>query len=155
LLGRAIRAYQHTLSLAPNDYIAALGMAQCYRLQGDFDRAIATLRRAQKVDPSNPQVHTMLAAIYESSQSFDAAMEQYKLALKFDRDDPAVHNSMAALNLAMVRGGHENAALARARAAAHCRRSLQLDPNQPGVRLVLAELQATTETTAAVEDQAP
>ncbi|HKQ47499.1 MAG TPA: tetratricopeptide repeat protein [Phycisphaerae bacterium] len=155
LLESAIRAYRHTLSLAPDNYVAALGLAQCYRQRGEFDRAVQTLRRAQKIDPSNPQAHTMLAAVYESSQHFDAAMEEYKLALKFDRDDPAVHNSLAALNLAMARSGRENAALARERAAAHCRRSLQLDPDQPSVRMVLAELQSTTEPLSAIDDATP
>jgi tetratricopeptide (TPR) repeat protein len=152
LLESAIRAYRHTLTLDPNDFVAVLGLAQCYRQQGDFDRAVETLRQAQRIDPSNPQAHTMLAAVYESSRDFDAAMEEYKLALKFNRDDPAVHNSLAALNLAMARSGRENPARARERAAAYCRRSLQLDPNQPRVRMVLAELQSAQESVSAIDD---
>lgn len=156
LLESAVRAYRHALTLSPNDYAAAVGLAQCYRQQGEFDRAAEALRHAQRIDPSNPQVHTMLASIYEAAQRYDAAMEEYKLSIKLDRDDPDAHNRLAALNLTMARNGRQKVPLARERAVAHYRRSLQIDPNQPDVQQALAELQAgPTDTVSAVEESQP
>jgi len=142
LLESAVRAYRHALTLAPNDYGALVGLAQCYRQQCKFDQAIEALRHAQRIDPPNPQVHTMLAAIYESLLRYDEAVEEYKLALKLDTGDAAVHNRLATLYLSMAKNSRQKGSLARERAIAHYRRSLQLDANQPDIRQSLAELHA-------------
>ncbi len=147
LLESAVRAYRHALSLSPNDYATVIGLAQCYRLQGQFDLAIDALRHAQRIDSSNPQVPILLATVHEAMNRYDRALDDYRLALKLDPNDSSIHNGLARLHLTMARNGKQNGPLSRERALAHYRRSLQLDANQPDVRRALANLNASNDET--------
>lgn len=152
LLDSAVRAYRLASTLSPNDFAAAIGLAQCYRMQGQMDLAIEALRHAQRIDSSNPQVPILMAAVHESMNRYDSAMNDYRLALKLDPNDTAIHNRLAQFNLKMAEIGNQNGPLSRERAIAHYRRSLQLDSNQPDVRHALAELNAEDGRTVIAAD---
>lgn len=140
-LESAIRVFRHAQTIDAGSYPAAMGLASCYRQAGDFDRAIDSLRQAQRVNAAAAEPHTVLAGVYEAQRQPEKAMEEYKTALKLAPEDPVVHNACAALNLQIVESGGPDAAMARQRAAAHYRKSLELDSMQPQIRRALAGLE--------------
>ena len=146
VLALAIRAYRHGLSLDAKAYDAAMGLAACYRLTGDYDRAIRSTRQAQRINPMSAEPHIVLAGVYEAQNDMRKAMRAYRMALRLAPDDSAIHNACGALNVRLTQRGGAEARIARQRACAHFRKSLQMQPNQPQIRRLLAGLEQQEDT---------
>jgi tetratricopeptide (TPR) repeat protein len=143
LLKAAERAYAHARWLAPERLDAALGSARCLRQLGRMTEAAQVLREAERLDPSSPAVHIELASIEEEMGNADAALGEYGQALKLDPDNVTAHNACGLLNLEMSRRMGSQRPLARERAVAHFRKSLEVDPNQPRICEHLSQLEST------------
>lgn len=136
------RAYRHALWLDPARLDASVGLASCYRSLGRSNEAIQTLREAATLDPSSVRVRMELASIHEELGDDDAALTEYAQALRLDPDNVAIHNACGSLNLALSRKSKDRRPLARERAVAHFRKSLDISPDQPSIHALLTQLES-------------
>ena len=67
-------------------------------------------------------------------------MDHFNQALRTDNRDSAAHNGCGLVNRALAEAGGARGSLARERAIAHFRRSLQINPHQPQIRSMLEQL---------------
>lgn len=146
LLEAALRAYRHALSLDDRCSRAAMGMGLCYRLIGQIDRAVVAFQHAQRLDPSSAEAHAQLASLYESRAQDEKALAEYRIALRLNPESARLHNAFAALNLKLIGARSAQSTLARQRAIAHYRKSLEIDPDQPQVRRRVSELDPASRT---------
>jgi len=138
LVDAALRAYRHALSVDAGSRRAAQGIGLCHRLDGRTDQAIEAFRHAARMDDGSAEPHFLLAGLYESMSRYSDAMRAYRLALKLAPEDARIHNACAAMNARLADVGGPSRRLARQRAIAHYRRSLEILPDQPKV---LAEME--------------
>jgi len=132
-LEAAERAYGHARWLAPERPDIALKYARCLRGLGRFRAAVRMLGEAQRLDPSSSDVHIELASIHHETGDLDAAFVEYGQALKLDPENVTAHNACGFLNLELSRRPDSQRPLARERAIAHFRKSLELNPDQPRI----------------------
>ncbi|MBI5762660.1 MAG: tetratricopeptide repeat protein [Planctomycetes bacterium] len=151
----AARAYRHAQSLDRTNFTATIQLAMCYREQGDFDKALETLREAARLYPNAAPIHVQLGEIYHSQNEFTKALEEYNLALKNDPKNLAAHNGCGVVNTALASKGGAKGSLARERAVAHFRRSLALNTNQPQIRGMLDQLEPYQWKAVTVAEEAP
>lgn len=138
----AARAFQFAQSLDPQNFTATIQLAMCYREMGDFGQATTILMEAVRQHPQAAIIHTQLGEIYHSQNDLDHALAEFKTALTCDSKDLAAHNGCAVVNTAIAQAGGSKSCIARERAVAHFRRSLQLNSQQPQVRAMLEQLEA-------------
>ncbi|WP_419341107.1 tetratricopeptide repeat protein [Achromobacter sp. PD1] len=60
---RALRHYQHALALNPRYVLALCNLSALLRDEGQYEAALAAVRRAIDVDPLMPQAHQILASL--------------------------------------------------------------------------------------------
>eukprot|EP00823_Brevimastigomonas_motovehiculus_P008226 TRINITY_DN74_c4_g1_i1.p1 TRINITY_DN74_c4_g1~~TRINITY_DN74_c4_g1_i1.p1 ORF type:complete len:728 (+),score=194.19 TRINITY_DN74_c4_g1_i1:133-2316(+) len=60
------------------------------------DEAVRMFLAAVKLNPKDPDLHTVLGVLYHISSDFDKAIEAFKTALKLKPDDPALWNKLGA-----------------------------------------------------------
>jgi tetratricopeptide (TPR) repeat protein len=130
----AARAFQHAREIDPRNFTAALRLGQCYRCLGEDQAAIAVLEEAVNLDPVSSDVHLELASIHEARGDHREALAHYQKVLKLDPNDVSAHNRAAAVNFELARTGGARGLLAKQRAMAHLKRSLEINPNQPRLR---------------------
>jgi tetratricopeptide (TPR) repeat protein len=137
----AIRAYLHARGLDPNNLETTIRLGACYRRQGAFAEAIAVLREAETLDSTSARVHNELASTFEDLGDGNKALAEYTEALKIDPNNLAAHNGCGAINIMLSRRSEGEHPLARQRAIAHLRRSLEIDGEQPRIRALLTDLE--------------
>lgn len=92
------------------------------RREGNPLAAIATYRKAQEVDPRNPQIPVNLALAYADAGNLASAVEAYRASLSLDPRQP----------LTLVNLGNALAERSEGAAAAEAyRRALALNPREP------------------------
>jgi len=62
----AIKAFQEAIGLAPNNIDGYLGLARAFFNNGDFAKAINTLRQAIQVDPGNNAAQSLLMQLLKT-----------------------------------------------------------------------------------------
>lgn len=137
----AIRAYQYAESLDRTRYEPVFGIGVSYRLLGDVDRALDHLRRAIALNPAAIAPHIEKAAVHLARNEFRNALAEYRHVLEVDPDNVSAHNGSGRVNAILARARGPRGALARERAVAHFRRSLELGADQADIRNALAELE--------------
>lgn len=140
-LADAIRAYQYAESLDRTSYQPVLGIGVCYRLLGDVDRALDRLRRAIALNPAAIAPHIEKAAAHFARSEYRNALAEYRQVLEMDPNNVAAHNGAGRVNAVLARARGPRGALARERAVAHFRRSIELIADQAEIRKALAELE--------------
>ena len=133
LVDAALRAYRHALSIDTRSRRAAQGIGLCHRINGRTDQAIEAFRHAARMDDGSAEPHFLLAGLYESLSRYPESMRAYRVALKLAPEDARIHNACAAMNARLADVGGPSRRLARQRAIAHYRRSLEIVPDQPKV----------------------
>ena len=151
----AARAYQFAQSLDPQNFTATIQLAMCYREMGDFGQATTILLEAARQHPQAAIIHTQLGEIYHSQNELDHALAEFKTALACDPKSLAAHNGCAIVNTAIAQAGGSKGSIARERAVAHFRRSLQLNPQQPQVQSMLQQLEAYEWKAVTVTEEPP
>lgn len=140
-LADAIRAYQYAESLDGTRYEPVFGIGVSYRLLGDVDRALDHLRRAIGLNPAAVAPHIEKAAAHFARNEYRNALAEYRQILEIDPNSVAAHNGAGRVNAVLARARGPRGALARERAVAHFRRSLELGTDQADIRKSLAELE--------------
>jgi Tfp pilus assembly protein PilF len=151
LLRAAVRAYAHARWVNPRSLPAALGLADCFRKLGEDNAALETLTEAAHLAPDAALIRVEIAQLHHARGDLRAALEEYDRALELDPNIAAAHNGCAVIQLRLAAAPDGATPLARQRAAAHLRKSMQLDPDQPRV----AALLRTLEQPPAAVSQAP
>lgn len=105
------------LGVAPDDFVAHIGMAIISEEEGDLDRAIAHMERAFETQSSNPAIHSELKRLYGRRDG----VEPNK-----------VHMSRGALARLYIKGGNYSRAVEELRAA------LNDDPGRVDWQVLLA-----------------
>ncbi|MCZ6698901.1 MAG: tetratricopeptide repeat protein [Planctomycetota bacterium] len=136
ILRAAARAYCHASTLDPDSLPIALGLARSYRQLGELDQAIDVLESARRIDPSASLIHLELGAIHDDRFDYKRALAEFNTAVRLDPDDPVAHFHCGAVNLTLADLDAGNP-IYRQRAAAHLRRSIEIDPHQPLVQDML------------------
>lgn len=78
-----------------------------YMRQGDYQRALAKLRKALDQDSRNAQAHGAIALLYQQLQEYGEAEVHFKRALALAKGDPNLHNNYAVFLCS--RGRHQEA----------------------------------------------
>src|SRR5271165_959930 len=86
------RGNQETKS---NRITAYINRASGYRARGDYDRALADLYKALRLDPRSAPALAKRASIYHAKGEFDRAIADYDTTLKLDKDSAAAHGGRA------------------------------------------------------------
>jgi TolB-like protein/DNA-binding winged helix-turn-helix (wHTH) protein/Flp pilus assembly protein TadD len=78
----AIADAERTLRLDPLSFGAHLGVAAVYRASGDYDRAVATIRRALEIFPAQPRGHFQLGVTFMFMGRTNDAIGELETAVK-------------------------------------------------------------------------
>ena len=79
-LAEASLAVDHALRLAPRSSRLHVRQARISRKSGHLDRALAELRRAEELDPLDPELALEMGQVYEARREFDHALQAYQRA---------------------------------------------------------------------------
>ncbi len=82
------------LRLDPNQFGAALGLAQAAVMLGDFDSARDALAKADRLAPGHPRVLVQKAALAQIRGDHQTAVKLYLEANQRDSRDPAIHANL-------------------------------------------------------------
>ena len=96
-----------------------------FRAQGRFDKAVAGLREAFKLDPENSDLHRELGITFLLNKEWKRARVEMIEALRLDQSDADAHNG---LGYALEKLGDLDGAIAEYRIATH------LDPDDETYR---------------------
>ncbi len=122
------------------------GMATIYEKMGRRAEAYAAYRKAEQIDPKDPEPHFGLGILYAKDGNMKAALEAYNKTLAIDPTYVGVYNNLAALYLEQKD---------YAKAEETYRKSVSIDPYFPDAHFnlgVIAEdLGKTEEAIAAFE----
>lgn len=150
---------------SPAQINARLGLS--YMQQGSYDVAMEKLKRALEQDPDLPEAHHYIAELYKTIRNTDLAEQHYRRALRLSPNDAALQNNYAVflcdagryaeaeerfVKAARTSGyrrpeeAYQNAATCvlripdRARAMAHLRSALDINPLLPGALHQMTQL---------------
>src|SRR5262249_16105081 len=84
-LAESVREFERGIELNPNYATAHQWYGRLPLLMtGQFDRAIAEVKRAVALDPVSPIIHSDLGTVYLVARRYDEAIEQFHNALELD-----------------------------------------------------------------------
>ncbi len=104
----ALKEYQLAISLSPGSARAYHGFAFTLAKRGRFDEALAAIRRAGEIDPTNLVINADIAAILCYAGRYDEGIEQCRKTLELDPNFSMAH---AQLGVAYWGKGMYNEAL--------------------------------------------
>ena len=87
----AIRCYNKTLDLDPNNLTALYYLGRLYQQEGRVDSAISAFRRIIALDPERRGLYNHLGELYRAQGEVDEALRAFKKALDRDGDFEAAH----------------------------------------------------------------
>jgi TolB-like protein len=90
----AEREFQRALALNPNYSIARAWLAEYYVYIGDFDSALAEMKKAQEVDPLSPLMNTLYGGVFLLNRRYDEAIEWLNKAVGLDRNFYLAHSKL-------------------------------------------------------------
>lgn len=166
-LQAAARTYAHVRWLDQTNGEALIGMGRCLRLLGEFDAAAELLLTAAGWTPRDARMHLELAAVYHAVGMQTEALAEYDRVLELDPKNLTAHNASGIINLRLSRSedaaktcrqsstpeqapadatqrasaSSSTSASSRQRALAYFRKSLEIDPHQPRIRMLLETLE--------------
>jgi tetratricopeptide (TPR) repeat protein len=84
-LAESTREFERGIELNPNYPTAHQWYGRLMLLMlGQFDRAIAEVKRAVELDPVSPIIHADLGTVYTVARRYDEAIEQFRHTLELD-----------------------------------------------------------------------
>lgn len=127
----AREAFNTALRLDPNQFGAAIGLAQAAAVMGDFDTSRDAIAKADRLAPGHPSVLLQKAGIAHVRGDFQAAAKFYMDASKKDSRNPSIHANLG-------RSLHALGQLTFAQQA--LRNALELKPDYTAARITLGEV---------------
>jgi len=129
-LSKGINAALTATAIAPADYRGWVALGNLYaqavplRVTGSYDSAKAAYDKAKELNPTNPQIHYILAQLNLANRDTKAAQEELKAAIALKQDYTLAIFLLSQLE---VQDGNVRGALASALAAAY------FTPNNPNI----------------------
>ena len=137
-LYEAVRAYKEALERDSGQPVVLVNLAQAYMKQDRLKIARQALEEAIALDPHLAAAHEAMGYCLFRLREFDAAEQAYQRALACDWHLARAHAGLGSIN--MLRYLEDPARReGRDRAIEHWHRSLELDPDQPRIRKLIAE----------------
>jgi tetratricopeptide (TPR) repeat protein len=127
---RAEAALRRALALAPDSSAVRIDLARALVMQDRAEQALETLGPA----PPSAERSMLLAAAYSKRNQWRQAADAFRTALNLTPPTPALLNGLGWAELQLGRPRE---------ASEQFTRSLALDPNQPEIRRLLAQTQAS------------
>ena len=124
-LNGAIREYQQSVSLRPDDATGNNALGAALVAQGNPARAAEFLRKAIQARSDYFDAHYNLGLALAGQDDFAGAAEEFQLALRLRPDDAGAEANLGVALAQMGRFGE---------AKAHLERALEIDPEQPVAR---------------------
>lgn len=140
----AIRAYKLALERDHRQPLVLVNLAHTYLNQDRLKIARGTLLKAINIDPELAPAHEALGYCLFRMRDFDGAEEAYQHALVYN---PKLSRACAGLgSINMLRYLDDNARIdRRQRALEYWHRALEIEPDQPRIRKLIARYRVTTE----------
>lgn len=104
-------------------------------LMGEFDRALAEMRRAQELDPLSLIINANLGKVYFNARRYDEAIQQLRKTIEIDRSFFVAHHYLGSAYA--MKGDYANA-------LAEYQNAHQLNQTDPHVIALLGRLYAVT-----------
>ena len=136
----AIEAYKRALERDNHQPAILVNLAYTYLNQDRVKMAQLALEQALKLDPELPSAHEALGFCYFRSQDYPKAEEAYATALQYNPRLPNAHAFLGSINMLKFLADPTDSRL-RDRALESWHRSLELSPDQPKVRQLIAKYQ--------------
>jgi Flp pilus assembly protein TadD len=96
-LEEAIREYQTSLRLDPNDAVAHSNLGGVYEKQGRFKEAMEEFNTAIRLMPDLAAAHTNIGVFYGKQGRLEEAIKELQTALNLDPDDATAHGNLGGI----------------------------------------------------------
>ncbi len=90
----AIRCYEKTITLDPNNLTAHYYLGRLYQREGELDNAISEYTKAIAIAPSKQGLYNLLGEVYLAQGRINEALTAVEKALAKDADFSAAHYTM-------------------------------------------------------------
>lgn len=134
----AIAAYQAALERDNEQPLVLVNLANTYMNQGRLKIARATLQQAIAMRPELAAAHEALGYCLFRMQQWDDAAQAYTDAISYDPHRAKAHVGLGSIDMLQFLRDRSHGQL-RDRALEHWHRALEIDPNQPLVRNLIAK----------------
>ena len=98
--GEAIKELQELERLFPNFEVCHICLGRALVWKGDLRTAEAEFRKANELDPTDPNGHRGLASIREKQKNIDGALAEYRIAEQIAPEDSETRQDIASLLIA-------------------------------------------------------
>jgi len=98
--GAAIQELQELEKRFPNFEMCHICLGRALAWQGDSKAAEAEFRKANELDPTDPDGHRGLGSMQEQQKNYDAALEEYRVAEKIAPEDSETHQDVGRVLIA-------------------------------------------------------
>ncbi len=134
----AIRAYRAALERDGEQPMVLVNLAHTYMNQDRLKMARHSLEQAIRMDPQLAVAHEALGYCLFREREWDAAQRSYLAALAYQDRLPRAHAGLGSIHM-MRYLEDKTIGEARDRALEHWHRSLELNPDQPRIRTLIAK----------------
>lgn len=134
----AISAYKAALERDSRQPLVLVNLAHTYMNQDRMRMARQSLEQAIRMDPNLAAAHETLGYCLFRTRDFGAAERAYSFALSCDPKLPRAHAGLGSIKMLGYLDDPSRLEL-RVAALEHWHRSLELDPDQPKIRKLIAQ----------------
>lgn len=143
----AIRAYKEALELNEHQPLVLVNLARTYLHQDRLRMARGALEEAIELKPELAGAHEALGYCLFRLREFEAAEEAYQRALRYDWRLPQAYAGLGSISMLRF-VDNKDAIEDRDKALEYWHRSLELNPDQPRLRQLIATYQPERESPA-------
>ena len=136
----AIRAYKNSLERDGTQPIVLVNLATTYLKQGRFRLAEIALNKALQMDPHLSMAYERMGHALYRQEKYDQAIDTYERAIRLNPRDAVAYAGLGVVRMRQLLMDPSRTAL-RDQAVEQWHRSLELEPQQPKLRKLLAKYQ--------------
>ena len=134
----AIRSYKDSLELDTKQPMILVNLGTTYLKQDRIGLALGTFRAVLELDPHLAVAHERMGYCMFLRKQYGQAEERYRQALGYDDGLASAHAGLGVTKMAQFLRKREDAAM-RDEAVECWHRSLEVDPDQPRIRKLIAK----------------
>ena len=94
-LDEATEYAEHGVALDPESSFVQVSLGRIHAMRGNYDLAMAAMKRAVSLDPNDAIAASSIAGVYERLGRLDDADNSYRRALTLDPENLSIHYSYA------------------------------------------------------------